>query len=125
MSGRKSLSGAWFDLAWNSMALMQGSAFVIARRSAALVAAGANPSAAQKRDAQRMVEEKVSASAASWTRAAMASASAWQSLAIGSMLSGRPPASAEWQRASIKVLQAATAPYNSRVKANVKRLGRR
>lgn len=30
---RKSLSSAWFDLAWDSMAMMQGSATVIAKRT--------------------------------------------------------------------------------------------
>lgn len=125
MSRRKSLSSAWFDLAWDSMAMMQGSALVIAKRTAAMAAAGASPSAIQKRDARRMVEEKVSASAASWVQAGVASAVAWQSLAMRSMLSGQPPREAELQRATIKVLRAATAPYHSRVKANVKRLRRR
>lgn len=125
MSRRKSLSSAWFDLVWDSMAMMQGSAVVIAKRTAAMAAAGASPSAIQTRDARRMIEEKVSASAASWTQAGMASAAAWQSLAMASILSGRLPREAELQRATIKVLRAAISPYNSHVKANVKRLRRR
>lgn len=125
MSRRKALSTAWFDLAWNSMTLMQGSATVIAKRTAAMAAVGAVPSASQRRDARRMVEEKFSAAAASWTQGAMASAAAWQALAMRSMLSGRPPGSADLQRAAVKVLGAAAAPYHTRVKANVRRLRRR
>ena len=123
MSRRKSLSGAWLDLALDSMALMQGSAVVIGKRTAAMATAGPNPPAAHKREMRRMVEEKVSASAESWTRAAFASASIYQSMAINAMLGGRVPSSTQVQRAAIKVLGAAAAPYRSKVRGNVKRLG--
>jgi hypothetical protein len=54
-----SLATAWFDLAQRSMEMMQGSATVIATRTAA------HPSAAHDREMKRMVDEKVDASAAS------------------------------------------------------------
>lgn len=125
MSRRKSLYGAWFDLALDSMTLMQGSAVVIGKRSAAIATAGPNPPAAHKREMQRMVEEKVSASAESWNRIAFASAGVYQSMAMTAMLCGRPPSSTQLQRATIKVLGAASAPYRTKVRDNVKRLGRK
>ena len=123
MSRRRSLVGAWLDLSLDSMALMQGSAVVIGKRTAAMATAGPNPPAAHQREMRRMVEEKVSASAESWTRTAFASASVYQSMAINAMLGRRAPSSAQLQRASIKVLGAAAAPYRSKVRGNVKRLG--
>lgn len=126
MSGRrKSLASAWFDLTMNSMSLMQGSAVVIGKRTAAMAAAGPQPSAAHQREMRRMVEEKASASVESWTKVAFAGASAYQSMAMSAMLGGRPPSSNELQRATIKVLGAAAAPYGARVRSNVKRLGRK
>lgn len=124
MSRRKSLSSAWFDLAFNSMALMQDSAVVIGKRTAAMSAAGTHPSAAHKREMRRMVEEKTSASAESWTRAAVASAGACQSMVMTAMLAGRLPSNTQLQRAAIKVFESATTPYRTRVRGNVKRLGR-
>ena len=123
MSRRKSLAGAWLDLTLDSMALMQGSAVVIGKRTAAMATAGPNPPAAHKREMRRMVEEKVSASAESWTRTAFASANIYQSMAVAAMLGRRPPGSTQLQRATIKLLGAATAPYRSKVRGNVKRLG--
>ncbi len=125
MSRRKSLSGAWFDLARDSMALMQGSAVVIGKRTAAMAAADASPPAAHQREMRRMVEEKASAAAESWTQSVLASASVWHSMAAATMLGGRPPNSAQLQRAAIKVLGAAAAPYGKRVRGNVRRLGRK
>ncbi len=123
MSRRKSLSSAWFDLAMDSVALMQGSAVVMGKRSAAMATAGPNPPAAHKREMRRMVEEKVSASTESWTRIAFASAGVYQSMAMTMMRGGRPPSSTQVQRATIKVLGAAAAPYRTKVRGNVKRLG--
>lgn len=74
---------------------------------------------------RRMVEEKVSASSESWTRAAFASAGVYQSMAMSAMLTGRPPSSTQVQRAAIKVLGAAAAPYKTKVRGNVKRLRRK
>lgn len=125
MSRRRSLSSAWLDLAVDSMALMQGSAVVIGKRMTAMGTAGSNPSAAHRREMRRMVEEKVSASSESWTRAAFASAGVYQSMAMSAMLTGRPPSSTQVQRAAIKVLGAAAAPYKTKVRGNVKRLRRK
>lgn len=122
---RKSLATAWFDLAFNSMTMMQGSAVVITKRTAAMAAEGAHPSAAHQREMRRMVEEKASASVESLTRAAFASAAACQSMAMSAMLGGHGPSSTQLQRAAIKVLGAAAAPYSSKVRGNVKRLSRK
>lgn len=124
MRGRKSLTDAWFEMARDSIALMQGSAVVIGKRTAAMAAAGPNPPVSQRREMLRMVEEKASASAESMTKIAFASAAAYQSIAMSTML-GRPPGSAELQRAAIQVLGAASAPYRTKVRGNVKRLGRK
>ncbi len=126
MSGRrKSLASAWLDLALGSMEMMQGSAVVIGKRTSAMATAGANPPVAHQREMRRMVDEKVVASAESMTRAAFASAAAYQSMAMTAMLGGRAPNSTQLQRAAIKVLGAAAAPYRSKVRSNVKRLGRK
>ncbi|MEP7097298.1 MAG: hypothetical protein ABI748_06500 [Dokdonella sp.] len=125
MTRRKSLSSAWMDLALNSMELMQGSALVIGKRTAAMAVAGADPSVAQKREMRRMVDEKTSASAESLTRIAFASAGAYQSMFMTAALGGRLPSSSQVQRATIKVLGAAAAPYRAKVRDNVKRLGRK
>lgn len=125
MSGRKSLSSAWFDLALNSMELAQGSALVIGKRTAAIAAAGVDPSAAHKREMRRMVAEKASASAESLTRIAFASASAYQSMFFKAALGGPLPSSSQVQRAAIKIVGAAAAPYRAKVRGNVKRLGRK
>lgn len=125
MSRRKSLAGAWLDLTRESVALMQGSAVVIGKRTAAMATAGPNPPAAHQREMRRMVEEKVSASAESWTRTAFASASVCQSMAIDAMLGRPPPSSTQLQRVAIKLFGAATAPYRSTVRGNVRRLGGR
>lgn len=128
MSGRRSLTGAWFDLALNSMELMQQSAVVIGKRTAAMAtpaAPGTRSSASQQREMQRMVDEKAHAAAESWTRAAFASAQAYQSMVMHAMLGGRTPSSNQWQRATIKVLGAASAPYRTKVRGNAKRLSRK
>ena len=125
MSRRKSTFSAWLDLALNSMELMQGSAFVIGKRTTAMAAAGADPSAAHKRELRRMVDEKANAAVESWTRIAFASAGVYQSIAMTAMLAGRPPSGAQLQRAAIKVLGAAAVPYRVKGRSNVKRLGRK
>lgn len=119
---RHSLNGAWFDLAQSSMELMQGSASVIATRTAAMAAATTNPSAANDREMKRMVDEKVAASAASLAGMALSSAASCQAMFFASMLGGRMPNAAEAQRAFTKALGAGMAPYQKTVRSNLKRL---
>lgn len=119
---RNSLAGAWFDLAKGSMELMQGSATVIARRTTAMAAAGAHPSARQDREMKRMVEEKVEASAASLTGMAFSAAASCQSMFFTSLFGGRVPSSTQAQRAMTKALGAGMAPYRKTVRSNLKRL---
>lgn len=123
MRRRKSLASGWLDLAMNSMQLMHGSATVIGKRTAAMLAAGPDPSLAQKREMRRMVDEKASAAIESWTRIAFASAGVYQAMAMTAIFAGRTPTNIQLQRAAIKVLGAATVPYRAKVRGNVKRLG--
>ena len=103
------------------MELMQGSATVIATRTAAMAAAGSKPSTAHDREMKRMVDEKVDASAASVAGMMLAAASSCQSLWLDSLW-GRPPTSAQLQRATASVLGAGLSPYQKTVRSNVKRL---
>lgn len=120
--GQKSLITSWFDLAASSAELMQGSAEVIARRTGAMASAATHPSAAQDREMKRMVDEKVRASTASLASMATTATSAWQSMFLGTLFSGRGPTAAQVQRASSSVLTAGMAPYKKAVRSNVKRL---
>jgi hypothetical protein len=117
-----SLATAWFDLAQRSMEMMQGSATVIATRTAAMAKAGTRPSAAHDREMKRMVDEKVDASAASLTGMAFTAAASCQSLWLASLWGGRAPTATQLQRATTRVLGAGLAPYQKTVRSNVKRL---
>lgn len=119
---RSSLTGAWFDLARNSMELMQGSATVIAKRTSTMAAAAAHPNAANDREMKRMVDEKVKASAASLMGMAFSATASWQSMYLASLLGGRAPSASQGQRAATKVLGAGMAPYQKAVRSNLKRL---
>ena len=104
------------------MELMQGSATVIAKRTGAMAAAGAHPSAAHDREMKRMVTEKMSASTESLTNMAMTATAAWQSMLFGSMFGGRHPTAGQVQRATTSVIKSGMAPYKKAVRSNVKRL---
>lgn len=119
---RKSLAGAWFDLAQSSAELMQGSATVISRRTAAMATATIQPSAAHDREMKRMIEEKVDASAASLAAMAFTATASCQSMFLASLFGARPPSTTQIQRATTKILGAGIAPYQKTVRSNVKRL---
>ena len=119
---RKSLAGAWFDLAQSSAQLMQGSATVIAARSASMATATVTPSAKHDREMKRMVEEKVEASAASLTAMAFSTAASCQSMFFASLFGGRTPSATQIQHATSKILGAGMAPYQKTVRSNIKRL---
>lgn len=119
---RNSLGGAWFDLARSSMELMQGSASVIATRTAAMAVATTHPSASHDREMKRMVDEKVAASAASLAGMALSTAASCQSMLFASLLGGRVPNASEAQRAFTRALGAGMAPYRKTVRSNLKRL---
>ncbi len=74
---------------------MQGSATVIATRTAAMARAGSHPSAAHDREMKRMVDEKVAASAASFTGMAFTAAASFQSLWLRSLWGARAPTSSQ------------------------------
>ena len=117
-----SLATAWFDLAQRSMEMMQGSAIVIATRTAAMAQAGTRPSAAHDREMKRMVDEKVDASVASLAGMAFTAAASCQSLWLASLWGGHAPTATQFQRATTRVLGAGLAPYQRTVRSNVKRL---
>ncbi|MFC5435165.1 hypothetical protein ACFPME_01210 [Rhodanobacter umsongensis] len=104
------------------MEMMQGSATVIATRTAAMAKAGTHPSAAHDREMKRMLDEKVDASAASLAGMTFAAAASCQSLWLGSLWGGRAPTAAQLQRATTRVLGAGLTPYQNTVRSNVKRL---
>ena len=104
------------------MELMQGSATVIATRTTAMAKAGAHPNAAHEREMTRMVNEKVKASAASFTSMAFTAATSYQAIWYGLLTGGRAPTSEQLQRTTAKVLGAGMAPYQKTVRSNVKRL---
>lgn len=116
-----SFSSAWFELARSSFELMQGSAEVITRRTSAMAAPGVKPTAAQEREARRMVDEKVSASAESLTRMGFAAAAAYQSMWTSTIL-GRAPIAAQLQLQTAKVIGAGMQPFKKKVRGNVRRL---
>lgn len=104
------------------MEMMQGSATVIATRTAAMAKAGKQPSAAHDREMKRMVDEKVDASAASLAGMTFAAAASCQSLWLASLWGGHAPSAMQLQRATTRVLGAGLAPYSKTVRSNVKRL---
>lgn len=104
------------------MEMMQGSATVIATRTAAMAKAGTRPSAAHDREMKRMVDEKVDASAASLAGMTFAAAASCQSLWLASLWGGHAPSAMQLQRATTRVLGAGLAPYSKTVRSNVKRL---
>lgn len=104
------------------MEMMQGSATVIATRTAAMAQAGPHPSAAHDREMKRMVDEKVDASVASLAGMAFTAAASCQSLWLTSLWGGHAPTTTQLQRATTRVLGAGLAPYQRTVRSNVKRL---
>lgn len=113
---------AFLNLAQKSMDLMQGSATVIATRTAAMAKAGIHPSASHDREMKRMVDEKVTASVASFANMAFATAASCQSLWLGMLLGGHTPTPTQLQRTTTRILGAGMAPYQKAVRSNVKRL---
>lgn len=119
---RKGVASAWFELARNSVELMQGSSTVIVARTSAMAAAGASPSVRQKREMNRMVDEKIDASAASLTAMAFSAMSSYQQMVVGSMWGVRAPSATQTQYAMTRIFDAGMAPYRKTVRRNVKRL---
>ena len=118
----RTLAATWFNLAQNSLELMQGSAMVIATRTANMANASVRPTAANDREMKRMVDEKVKASADSLTNMGLTAAASFQSLWLGFMLGGHTPTSTSLQRTATRVLGAGMVPYQNVVRSNVKRL---
>ena len=104
------------------MELMQGSATVIATRTAAMAKATTHPTAANDREMKRMVDEKITASADSFSNMAFTAAASCQSLWLGLLLGGRTPTATQLDRTTTRILGAGMAPYQKAVCSNVKRL---
>ncbi len=108
---------------------------VVAHRVARMATSGANPTARDRREFQRMSAEKVAAFGESWNAMAWRMLRANQALTLSLMRSwwspwfgGRPSSLAsstqQVQSAAISVLNAGIAPLRRRAVANAKRLGK-
>ena len=118
---------AWMGLAMRSSEMLWASAEVIARRSYQL-GSTTTPNQKQEREARRMVEEKVEASADSLMAMSFRSVELWQRMlfqplplassrgALNSMI--------DLTTASANVLSAGLKPFHQRARSNVKRLRR-
>lgn len=125
----------WWDLATKSTEMLGASAEVVLRRSAQIGGMGHPPSAADQRELNTMVTEKVAAAQQSAT-AMMMSASAtasqfwWNQWMASAGLGRRKPASlsdiaAGASRSSATMLAAGLQPYRQRAMSNAKRLRKR
>ena len=89
---------------------------------------GADPSASDQRGMQRMVEEKISASADSALAMSFRAAEVCQSMMLRSMQPwmGPPRAASisDVTRAAAQITQAGLAPFHRRARSNAKRLRR-
>jgi hypothetical protein len=104
---------------------------VLAHRAMRMAAAGASPSAHDRKEFQRMGSEKVAAFAESWNAMALQTFRANQQLALSYMQSlwfpwmrRRSSASKQLSNAALGILGKGMAPIHRRALANAKRLGR-
>lgn len=132
--------GPWMDLALRSTATLMASGEVIARRSQRMATMGPRPSGADRREMQRMVEEKVSATGESLQAMGMqtmalmqSSALQWMNVAQAQTLSmiglGRIPSQSSASRAALRapvaMMEAGLKPFHRRATANASRLRRK
>jgi len=107
---------------------------VVAHRITRMALAGPSPSERDRKEFQRMGEEKTAAFSESWNAMALQAVHAQQALALSFMramwspsLSDKPSPSTlvtQWQNAALGVLGKGMAPVHSRAVANAKRLSR-
>ena len=116
------------DLASRSSEMLWASSEVIARRSRIMANMGADPSASDQREMQRMVEEKISAYADSAMAMSFRAAEVCQSMMLRSMPpwlgSTRATSLNDVTRAAAQITQAGLAPFHQRARSNAKRLRR-
>lgn len=127
----------WVDLAWRATATALASAEVIARRTTRMATMGSTPTAADRYEWQRMVDEKIAATDESTQAmgrqvAAWMQSSAWPWLALAWLPArtllgppraptGLPDGAAMW-RESAALATAGLAPFQRRATANARRL---
>ena len=118
----------WMDLATRSGEMLWASGEVIARRGRIMATMGADPSASDQREMQRMVEEKISASADSAVAMSLRAAEVCQSMMLRSMQpwlgSTRAASISDVTRAAAQITQAGLTPFHRRARSNAKRLRR-
>ena len=118
----------WMDLATRSSEMLWASGEVIAHRSRIMANMGADPSASDQREMQRMVEEKISASADSAMAMSFRAAEVCQSMMLRSMQpwmgSTHAASPNDVTRAAAQITQAGLAPFHQRARSNAKRLRR-
>jgi hypothetical protein len=114
-----------------AMELAVAAPWVVAQRSARMAAAGAQPSARDKREFSRMGLEKVAAFNESWVAMGMQAWRTQQRMAWALWQAAfmpwagmRAPSAAQWQNAALGVLGQGLKPVHRRVVANAKRLRR-
>jgi hypothetical protein len=92
---------------------------VIAWRLSMLARMLGTPTPARRREAVRMVAEKVAAAVEAAVAMPLEAARQARSLCVG------PRTERRWIRAGRRILRAGSAPFHRRVRANARRLGRR
>jgi hypothetical protein len=129
----------WAKLATQSTEMLLASGEVIARRSQRMSAMGANPDAADRREMNRMVDEKVSAASESVQAMSMRAAGLYQASMVqwfdlanrqaAALLGiGSPPrasvdaAARKTMRAAAQITTAGLAPFHRHATGNAKRL---
>lgn len=125
----------WWDLAAKSTEMLSASAEVVLRRSAQISGMSNPPSAADQRELNTMVTEKVAAAQQSATAIMMSASSTasrfwWNQWMASVGLGDRQPASlagivASMSHSSATMLTAGLQPYRQRAMSNAKRLRER
>ncbi len=124
---RKSIKHA-IDLAELAVAAPQ----VIGHRMQRMMAAGSAPTAQDRREMQRMGNEKVQAFAESWTAMSLQTVAAQQQMALSLWRAWFSPVTSasaqrlgqQWQRAALGVASKGLEPVHRRAVANARRLGK-
>ena len=119
--------------------LMLAAPQVVAHRVGRMALAGAKPNARDRREFQRMSDEKLAAFGEAWQSMTLQMLKSNQQLAASMMRSWWPAsavrgsakvapatqAAAAWQQAALDILGQGIRPVHRRAVANAKRLGRR
>lgn len=123
----------WWDLAARSTEMLSATAEVVLRRSVQISGMSNPPSAADQKELNAMVTEKMAAAQQSATAMVMSASSTasrfwlnqWMAAASGRQAASLPKAIASASHASASMLTAGLQPYRQRAMSNAKRLRNR